>query len=384
MLGESYTPPTDDEILERLPAGLKAGELRRQRRELAEDPANLKDSVELARSYLGSARSEGDPRFVGFAQAVLGPWWDDVSPPVPVLLLRARVRRGSWEFDRSLADLEAALSREPGLREAAVDRLEVLLSRGDVRAARAAWETLAGQEPDPLVRATLTLRIRRFGNNVLPAYTNLLREASAAIVVNAQEAGAASRLHDAWFLLADVAWQLGQRQEAENHFKAAAATGGRDVSRVAAHADFLLDRNQPDAAAAMLGAEAMPDILAVRWCEAVGRLKTRDADLASNRAAWTNRLSQRFLARRARGDASVLADELRFHLGVTQDSGRALAAARELWSVRREIDDARRVLEAAGRAGDRGCAQPVLDWIQRHELRDRRLAQRTGTSGGQP
>lgn len=384
MFGESYTPPSDDEILERLPAGLKAGDLRRQRRELAEDPVNLRDSIELARSYLGSARSEGDPRFVGFAQAVLGPWWDSVSPPAPVLLLRARVRRWSWEFDRSLADLEAALSAEPTLREAAVDRFEVLLSRGDVRAAHSSWETLAGSAPDPLSRAILGLRIRRFGNEAGAAYEDLVRELKSAHSSNGAAAQARAQLHDASFLLADVACQLGKREQAEAHFKAAAATGWHDVFRVAAHADFLLDQNEPGAVVALLGAESMPDLLAVRWCEAVGRLETRDAELESARSTWTNRLSQRLLARRARGDASVTGDELRFHLAVTRDAARALIAAREVWSVRREIDDARRVLEAAVRTGDKDCARPVVDWIQRHDLRDRRLAVLSAAVGGPP
>ena len=50
-----------------------------------QDPENLRDSLAMARVYLDIARFEGDARYLGHAQSILGPWWDRPNPPPSVL-----------------------------------------------------------------------------------------------------------------------------------------------------------------------------------------------------------------------------------------------------------------------------------------------------------
>ena len=83
-----HIPTSGAQVLERLPtrndplqkalAGLRS--------RLQREPANLVLAAELARRYIELARNDADPRYLGYAQAVLAPWWGQARPPPDVLV----------------------------------------------------------------------------------------------------------------------------------------------------------------------------------------------------------------------------------------------------------------------------------------------------------
>src|SRR5262249_37563353 len=85
----------------------------RLRRRLREEAGDLEAATRLARLEIESARSSGDPRFLGHAEAALAAWWDAERPPPPALPLRATVRQARHEFDAALADLDRLLEETP-------------------------------------------------------------------------------------------------------------------------------------------------------------------------------------------------------------------------------------------------------------------------------
>src|SRR5262245_2036041 len=92
---EPFVPTGDDQIIERLP--YKAGdpvmaELRAERDQLRQQPENLRLASRLASRYIELGRVNGDPRYAGYAQSALMPWWNLQQPPREVLLLRASLR----------------------------------------------------------------------------------------------------------------------------------------------------------------------------------------------------------------------------------------------------------------------------------------------------
>jgi len=111
-----YVPRADEEVLERLPVKPNdpaMREIRELRSALARDPQNLERAIRLARRYFEQALAQGDPRYVGYAQAALKPWWDLPEPPVPVLVMRATLNQYRHDFSSALADLARALERDP-------------------------------------------------------------------------------------------------------------------------------------------------------------------------------------------------------------------------------------------------------------------------------
>ncbi len=57
-------------------ADTRQRELRELRLALAAQPGNADLAVRLARRYYDEVAAEGDPRYIGYAQAALAPWWD--------------------------------------------------------------------------------------------------------------------------------------------------------------------------------------------------------------------------------------------------------------------------------------------------------------------
>jgi len=109
-----YVPKDDTTVLERLPVrpgDPVARELRQLRTELTANPSKRETAVRLAERYFALASSEGDPRYVGYAQAALKPWWDLPAPPLDVLVMRAILKQYSHDFSGAMTDLEAVLAR---------------------------------------------------------------------------------------------------------------------------------------------------------------------------------------------------------------------------------------------------------------------------------
>src|ERR1700680_2448727 len=140
-----FIPESDGQVLERLPFTVKdpaMRELRALRDQLKDQPDNLPLAVRLARGYLELGRVTGDPRYAGYAQAALTPWWDLKQPPEEILVLRATLRQRVHQFDAALADLAAVLGANPRNAQARLTRATGLQGQGAYRAAREECLTL--------------------------------------------------------------------------------------------------------------------------------------------------------------------------------------------------------------------------------------------------
>ena len=115
-LAAPFVPTDPDQVLERLPLAAtdsKTRELQGLRRQLAERPDDLDLALRVARRNLEIGRTEADPRYYGYVQAALAPWWNQAVPPPEVLLLRAVLRQNRHDFDGALADLRQVLAVQP-------------------------------------------------------------------------------------------------------------------------------------------------------------------------------------------------------------------------------------------------------------------------------
>ena len=127
--GEPFRPADDRLVLERLtfnPTDPVAREIRALRSSLAKNPRHLESAVHLATRYIELSRSEGDPRFLGQAQAILDPWWQESTPPPAALLLRATIKQNGHEFDSALVDLDEVLSMQPSNAQAWLTKASIL------------------------------------------------------------------------------------------------------------------------------------------------------------------------------------------------------------------------------------------------------------------
>jgi tetratricopeptide (TPR) repeat protein len=348
-----FIPKSDQQVLETLPARAadpRMRELRELRRELARDPLDLGAAVRLARRYYEEAASEGDPRYIGYAQAALAPWWGEPDPPVPARVMRAILLQFGHQFDAAAADLSVAVQKEPGHAEAWAWLAAIGMVQADYAQARRACESLAPYAPALIGTACIA--------NV-DAASGKAAAAVAALQSALLENPRSSPEELLWVLtrLAEIEERRGQYKSAEDAYRRALALGITDGYLLAAYSDFLLDRGRPAEVLALLKERTRSDLLLLRL--ALAAKATNDAALAG----WQSDLAARFEAARLRGDKLHQKEEARFALAVQGEPQRAVVLARDNYAVQREPADARVLLEAALAAKQPAAAAPVLKWM---------------------
>jgi tetratricopeptide (TPR) repeat protein len=357
-----FIPSSDEQVLERLraPSDPQMRELSRLRRTLAQEPHNLALALDLARQYSELGRAEADPRYDGYAEAALQPWWNMPEPPLAVLILRATLRQRRHNFDDALADLAQVIARQPNNPQAWLSRAVILQVRGDHEAARRSCLPLL-RRASALIATTCIASAASLSGQAKDSYQMLRKVLEGRPSSTAQE-----RL---WALtvLAEIATRLGYARAAEAHFKEALSLGLRDTYLLGAFADFLLDEGRAKEVEALLKTDTQPDGLLLR-------LALAERQLASPQLpSHVQNLSARFAANRMRGERLHLRDEARFTLYLLAKPDEALQLAKRNWAVQKEPWDARVLLEAALQAHDPLAARPVLDWLQATRLEDKRL-----------
>jgi predicted Zn-dependent protease len=303
----------------------------------------------------------GDPRFAGYAQAALAPWWERSDPPSEVLLLRATLRQRVHEFDAALSDLAAVLKTDARNGQARLTRATVLQVRGEFDAAARECDALRGIASE-LIWAACAYSVA--------GATGRLRESLEALgAALARNSHAPPEIH-AWLLsiLAEMAARAGLAREAETHFRAALALDPSDHYTLGAYADFLLDGGRAQEVVSLLEGRLRTDALLLRHTLALKSIKAPQAE------AQLEQLRARFEASRLRGDRVHQREEARFALQLRGDTQAALRLAQENWNVQKEPPDVRILFEAALAANDDATVRSIRDWVGRTRMEDVQLS----------
>ena len=354
-----HTPAGDATVIEKLPfrAGdSRARELEALRARFRKAPGDATAAAALAQAYFEVAQARGDPRYVGYADAVVSEFKQ--QPSADLLVVRGMLRQYRHEFDEALVDFAAAFAQDP-------ERADAHAWRGAIYLVEAQYDN-ARKECAALL--LLQRRVLHGGcTGLVQAYTGQLSSAYASL----QHALTLARYDDQrlWLLtrLGEVCAWLGQNARAERHYRDALALGRDDGYLLAAWADFLLDNKRPAEVLRLLAAWEASDPLLLRLAEAETLLQTSSAK------AHVQALEDRFAAAKVRGDTTHRAEEARFQLRLRKNPNLAVQLAAANYKVQKEPRDLRVLLESALAAQDTAAAKPARDWLQSTGFEDSRM-----------
>ena len=376
-LAAPYTPKDGGAVIEQLPRRADATqlELRALRQQLNTTPQDLALASGLAQRYIGLARSETDPRYLGYAQAALAPWWRQATPPVPVRLLRATILQSTHQFGPALQDLDAVIAQEPGNGQAWLTRATVLTVQGDYAQATASCARLSALTTQ-LVTVTCIANVA--------SVTGRAASSERLLDLTLQRSAGAAPELESWALtlLAEMATRRGETALAEARYKKALAQQPRDSYLLGAYTDFLLDQRRPQEVVKLLKDQQRIDALLLRHALALQALPGQQAPFQAAKAE----LAARFHAAMQRGDTVHQREQARFALFLQQDIPAALQLAQKNWAIQKEVPDMRILLEASLAARNYTAAQPVLAWIAANDVEDvalQRLVRQLGPQDGQ-
>jgi len=357
--GKPFIPRDDSVVLAEVPPGTRHSELATRR--IAAQRLDV--ALPLAQLYIKQSRSTGDLRFLGYAEAVLGPWIGPNTQSADALVLHATVLQSRHDFGGALTVLERARQLRPNDAQAWLTRATVLRVVGDYQRALAACEEIA---------ESVVVQLCRQG--VLGLSGELPSAYAAIQQIDSQGMAPEER---AWrdSELGEMAVRLGRDVEAEHWFRNGLRASPGDFYIRAAYADLLLRNSRAAEALTLLKGQESLEPLLLRIAIAQKMLRDPGLQLSSER------LAAAFAAEAQRGDGVHRREEARFLLDVRGDPRAALAAALANWKVQREADDVLVLMRAAQAAGTPLAAEPAVTFVRAHGTQDVRIA---AAMGGQP
>lgn len=358
-----FIPGDGKQVLEVLPSrnDPRQQELQRLRTALAADPRDARAAVTLARRYVEIWRDGGDPRYLGYAQAGLAPWWAMPEPPLAVRVMRATLLQSTHKFSAALADLNAVVRLDRDDAQAWLTRATILQVLGDYPNARASCQQLSRLAP-ALILQTCLSSVASLNGEAETAYRQLDQ-----LLHQTTDATPDIRI---WVqtLLGEIAQRRGDFKAARRQFEQAMALGVPDSYLLAAYADFLLHQNEPEKVIHLLEKKTQIDALLLRYAIALEHAQSPEA------LKYSTMLAQRFEAARMRGDTIHQREQARYELELAKDPAAALRVAQANWQVQKEPADTRLLLQAAVAAKDPVAAEPLLVWLRGTRLEDSELA----------
>jgi tetratricopeptide (TPR) repeat protein len=365
-----YVPKDGSQVIEHLPARISAEqrEIRAWQERLRADPGNVTLAVQVARRDIELGRSHSDPRYFGYAQAALSPWWKQPDAPVEVRVLRATLLQNQHRFNDALADLDGLLAKDASQSQAWLTKATILQVQGRFEEAKASCARLYGNVSEVAAVACFV---------GVGSMTGQARQSYALLERTLQRERNLDPSISVWVhtLLGEIATRLGRSQEAERHYRKGLEQDSNDSYLLGAYADLLLDTGRAQEAVALLRDRDRVDNLLLRKAEALHKLKSPDA------AQAIRTLQERFDAARLRGDTVHLREQARFELHLLDDAQAALQTAQRNWEVQKEPADTRILLEAALAAHDRSGTRMMADWIRKNRLEDKTLAELCSLAG---
>lgn len=355
-----YIPASGKQVVETVPrrGDPVQQDIRRLRSQLNAHPDDVTLAASLSRRYITLARSETDPRYLGYAQAALQPWWQQPAPPSEVRLLRATVLQSTHQFSAALTDLRAVLAADPVNAQAWLTQATVQTVQGDYAGATASCARVSTLSID-LAAITCLANVGAVTGKA--ATSEQLLDLTLSRSPNAPDDLKVWALT----LLAEMAQRRGDAATAESRFRQALDASPHDSYLQGAYADLLLDQGRAADVLKLLQGQERIDALLLRRALALQQAGQRRALQADIRE-----LAARFDAAGQRGDTVHQREQARFELWLRRDVPTALALARKNWAVQKEPADLRIYLEAAAQARDAGAAKPAADWIAAHRTED--------------
>ena len=368
-----YTPRGDAEIVERLPASASDPSIRRVealRKQLAARPDDVGLRLEIARRYFEMAMAQGDPRYVGYASAAIGPLAQSASANADYWSVRGMIEQYSHDFTGALRSLAKAQELNPKAPEPIAWQAAIYMVQA--RYAEALSEcTRLVPLAHPLFAQGCTAYVEASTGHLAEAYRGLQKELA--------DAGAVAPELVLWIRtrLAEMAIRLQRMDEAQAHFNEALKQGVTDQFLLGAYSDFLLLQQRPAEVMKLLADWERSDILLLRLALAGKAANDPRA------AGWADQLRDRFAAAVLRGDRLHEQEAARFELDVEGHPDKALQLASQNYQAQKEARDAEILLRAALAARQPKAAQPALDWLRTSGYEDPALAKLADQLAGQ-
>ena len=360
----------DDRVLLVLDA--RSGSETRRERELKatieQFPRHVEAVAALARLYIERARSESDPRYLGYAQHLLEPWRRNPAPHPAIRRLRAILLQSQHRFEQALVDLDALLEAHPHDPQARLTRATVHQVLGNYRDALRDCLSMPRHAAIPALVCTASIL----------SLTGAASEAQALLAGIAPRLPAEPVATRQWILTlrGDIARRGNRLDQAETYYRRALSEPLRSAYLLREYSQLLLDLGRFEAVLDLLSGETRDDSLLLHAAIAAKRSG------AQTRAdEYARLIEMRLRVARLRGSSDHYYLQARYAFEIENEAEKALPLARSNWRGSKETRDTRLYAAVAAAVGDRRAIAEIERWMSREHAILTGLDTLTATAG---
>lgn len=325
------------------------------------DPENDSAAVAFARYAAKRARRVGDTALLRRAERALEPWASDAQAPTNVLIVRANIRQIDHRFEEALSDLGVVLMREPTNPQALLSRAFIRATIGE---ATLGLNDCAALRPNVslTIRETCAARLGGLSGSLAAAYGRMQAVINIASTTKVEERAFALAV------AADLAERIKDTEMATTYYSELLAIDPDSAYARAAYADYLLVRNENDAARTLIGDAPQTEALLL-----LSALAGKDS-MTVGAIESATKLNARMIADRRAGDFSHAREYARFALDYQNDPKAALFFAQANWRSQKEPVDARILARSAIASDASDIVEHLKHWVGESGLEDPELA----------
>ncbi len=342
----------DDEVLLVLPtlSARESGRERQLKAMVQASPGDITPVAALTQLYIERSRSESDPRYLGYAQHLLGPWLDEDTPPPTIQRLRAILLQGQHRFKPAIADLNALLLRNPRDPQSLLTRATVHQVLGNYREAMADCLRLARYAQLHAIACT---------GSIL-SLTGRAADAQALLARIEPQLANEPVATRQWVLTlrGEIAERENRIEQAERYYRLALNQPLRGAYLLRVYSQFLLRLGREKEVVSLLRDEAHDDTLLLHVAIAVQGIG--DQELLRQ---YSSLIETRLRNARLRGSTSHYYLAGRYALEIEHLPSKALRMARSNWLQSKEARDTELYALAALANQDQSSLSEIKRWM---------------------
>jgi len=361
LMAAPYVPEHENSVVRVFSKSDDLKIIKHLRVQLIRDKNNYQVLSEIVTRYLKMGREKSDPRYFGYAEALILPYLKDDNLPEQIYIHWADILQHRHDFDHALEVLNRLANNKSNYSRVYLMRAISHMSRAEYRQALDNCKLLFTRASHLISMACVSQ---------VKSLTGALQESFALLQETLQINMHSDKEELGWTLslLADMAVRMGDEDTAEQYYRKALTINQHDYYVLANYADMLLEQKKYQQVMTLLNDFTYVDSLLLRL--AIAGVKSEN----SAAIKYIAELEASYRLMEARGEDAHLRDQARFYLEVKNNNEKALFLAKKNWQVQKEPADIKLLLGVALKNKNNTELSQGIEWVRSRHLEDVQLS----------
>jgi len=359
-MAQPYIPAFENTVVRTFSASEDVQKINHLREQLLNDKNNYRILNEAVALYLKMGREKSDPRYFGYAEALILPYLNNKNLPEQVYIHWADILQHRHDFSQALQVLNRLANNNS-------NNSQVYLMRAISHISRAEYQLALDNCKSLFTRASHLISMACVSQ--VKSLTGELQKSFALLEETLKINKHSDKEELGWVitLLADMAVRKGEELVGEQYYRKALEINQHDYYALANYADLLLKQKKYQQVIFILNEFTYVDALLLRL--AIAGIKTK----SDSAAKYIAELESSYRLMALRGEDAHLRDQARFYFEVKNESEKALMLAKKNWRVQKEPADIKLLLNIALKNNNKTELKRGIEWVMSQALEDVQL-----------